>query len=306
MHTGSQLYRPDNFPFPLEATASKEEPNRVLMVSPDYFDVIDVKNIHMTGNLGMTDKEKAFAQWSSLKAIYESLTEEGVLDEVCIIDGTEGCEDMVFAANQSFPWISNTGSKQVILSKMRHPSRQREIPAFSNFYTSRNYELLELRQARLFEGMGDAIPLPGRRLLFGGFGHRSDLNALNELSLILNLPVIALELINDKFYHLDTCFIPLDTDTVLLYPEAFRPDDLTGLKKLFKNVIEIPLEEAEKGFALNAHCISNPNGRIAIIQKGNPFTYKVLAENGFRVYTTDTSEYIKSGGSVFCMKMMWY
>ncbi len=306
MQTSSQLYRPGNFPFSLEAMASRVEPTRILMVSPEFFDIIDVKNVHMTGHLGRTDRKKAFAQWYSLKDIYESLVKEGILDEVFVINGTEGCEDMVFAANQSFPWISTTGNKQVVLSKMRHLSRQREVPAFRDFYTSRKYELLELQQARLFEGMGDAIPLPGRRLLFGGFGHRSDLNALEELSSTLNTPVIALELINDKFYHLDTCFIPLDTNTVLLYPGAFRPDDLAGLGKLFKNVIEIPLEEAEKGFSLNAHCINSPNGRAAIIHAGNPYTCKVLEENGFKVYTTDTSEYIKSGGSVFCMKMMWY
>lgn len=302
----NNVYQTHNFPLTLDAVEHRPEPTRVIMVSPDYFDIVDVKNVHMLGHLGRSDKKKAEAQWASLKNVYESLVEDKLLDEVVVIKGAENREDMVFAANQSFPWISQEGKKQVVLSKMRYPSRQKEVPVFRAFYENHNYHTLDLKNSKLFEGMGDAIPLPGRRLIFGGFGHRSDLTALEELGVILDTPVIALELVNEKFYHLDTCFIPLDDETVLLYPEAFKPEDLLGLKKLFREVIRIPLEEAEKGFALNAHCINNKNGKAAIIHKGNPVTSDILEKKGFRVYATDTSEYIKSGGSVFCMKMMWY
>ena len=40
-----------------------------------------------------------------------------------------------------------------------------------------------------------------------------------------------------------------------------------------------------------------------LIQKGNPVTKEGLETAGFRVLELDTSEFIKSGGSVFCMKL---
>lgn len=301
-----KVYTPGNFPFHFVEIGNKPEPNKVLMASPEFFDVVDVKNVHMQDNLGSVNHKLAQQQWQDLLNIYIKLQEQQILSAIKILAGVEACEDMVFAANQSFPWISVQGNKQVIMSKMRHQSRKNEVPHFEKSYLQEEYQLIKLEQADLFEGMGDAITLPGKRLIFGGYGHRSDYKALKEVSKILDVPIIALELINEKFYHLDTCFIPLDTETCLLYPGAFQPEDLKGLKRLFKNVLEIPEDEAANGFALNAHVLQIQGNKVAIIQSGNSYTTGVLEEYGYKVYQTDTSEYIKSGGSVFCMKMMWY
>jgi N-dimethylarginine dimethylaminohydrolase len=301
-----KVYTPDNFPFHFMEIENRPEPNKVLMVSPEYFDIVDVKNVHMQDNQGSVNHKLAQQQWQNLLNIYIKLQEQQLLSAIKIISGVEGCEDMVFAANQSFPWISREGKKQVIMSKMRHQSRKNEVSHFERSYFQEAYQIIKLKQTELFEGMGDAITLPGKRLIFGGYGHRSDYKALEEVSQILNVPIIALELVNEKFYHLDTCFIPLDAETCLLYPGAFQPQDLKGLKKLFKHVLEIPENEATNGFALNAHILQRNNNRAAIIQSGNPYTIGILEKYAYKVYQTDTSEYIKSGGSVFCMKMMWY
>ena len=132
---------------------------------------------------------------------------------------------------------------------MKHPSRQQEVPFFEKFYKDEEYKVFHLNNTDLFEGMGDTIPHPGKALLYGGFGHRSDPSAYEELSIILNVPVIALELINEKFYHLDTCFVPLDEETVMLCKEAFTDEGLKLLRTLFKKVFQIPPEEASGGVA---------------------------------------------------------
>jgi N-dimethylarginine dimethylaminohydrolase len=288
--------------------AARKEPGRVLMCSPDYFDVVDVKNPHMEGNAGKIDKMLAHKQWNFLKENYSKLVKNGTLEKFIELPGSKGCEDMVFAANQSFPWMTAAGEKVVIMSKMRHASRQKEVPFFEKLYADLGYKIIHLKKAELFEGMGDAIPHPGKNLIYGGYGHRSNEDSYHEISEILDVPVVTIELTDSRFYHLDTCFLPLDKDTVMLFPGAFTLGDLKGIKKLFKNLIEVSEEEAAHDFALNAHVISDEGSgkKVALIQKGSKKTITQLKENGFDVIEADTSEYMKSGGSVFCMKMMLY
>lgn len=293
--------------FRLEDVQLRQEPRNVLISTPEYFDIVDVKNVHMQGNIGGLDKNLAVNQWRGLKSVYQSWKQQGILNDVMEIKGVEGLEDMIFTANQSFPWMRN-GKKVVVMSKMRHASREREVPYFRDFYKKLGYELLELKTDVHFEGMGDLIPHYGKNLLYGGYGHRTDAGAYKEIAQLLQVPIVLLKLEDARFYHLDTCFIPVDENTVLLTPAAFQEKDLQGLKKLFKNIIEIPDEEADTYFALNAHLVNDgkTKKKVAVLQKGTTVMKRELNQLGFEVNEIDTSEYIKSGGSCFCMKMMVY
>jgi N-dimethylarginine dimethylaminohydrolase len=304
----NQAFNASEVSFSIKEVDLRQEPRKVLMCSPDYFDIIDIKNPHMESNEGKLQKDLAQKQWNTLKETYKSLVSSGVLETILEIPGVKGCEDMVFAANQSFPWISKEGGKMVIMSKMRHESRQREVAYFEEFYKSMGYKIIHLTKTEMFEGMGDAIPHYGRKLIYGGYGHRTNKEAYKELVEVLNVPMVLLELTDKNFYHLDTCFVPLDDETVMLYPGAFKDADLKGIYKLFKTVIEIPRSEACQNFALNAHCINDQKTKkkVAILQQGSIETNKILKEHGFEIREVDTSEYIRSGGSVFCMKMMMY
>lgn len=303
----NKIYKPSEISFTVNDVAVRTEPRNVLISTPEYFDIVDVKNVHMQGNIGGLDKNLAIEQWNDLKSVYQSWKQQGILDEVLEIKGAEGLEDMIFTANQSFPWMLN-GKKVVVMSKMRHASREREVPYFREFYQELGYKLMELKTAVHFEGMGDLIPHYGKNLLYGGYGHRTDAGAYNEISQLLQVPIILLKLEDERFYHLDTCFIPVDENTVFLTPAAFQKENLQGLKKLFKNIIEIPDEEADKYFALNAHLMndSKTKKKVAVLQKGTTVMKQELNNLGFEVSEIDTSEYIKSGGSCFCMKMMVY
>lgn len=301
-HTG--VYT-NNIPFSINNIADRNEPTRVLMCSPDYFDIVDEKNVHMQGNIGQTDKALVNNQWQQLKTAYDALQSEGVLDEVSVIPGAPGCEDMVFCANQTFPWKMADGKEVVVMSRMRHESRQREVPYFETFFSAKGFTPLHFEHAKMFEGMGDVIPHPGKRLVYGGYGHRTTAAAYDELAQMLQTPVVALELINPKFYHLDTCFVPLSTDSVMLCKEAFTEAGLSMIQQLFKKVYYIPEEEAEDYFSLNVHAFEANGVKTAILQKGSTVTVDALKQEGYNVVEIDTSEFMKSGGSVFCMKMMY-
>ncbi|TVR82214.1 MAG: hypothetical protein EA412_01725 [Chitinophagaceae bacterium] len=304
----NKAYLPSEVDFKIEDIANRNEPLNVLMCTPDHFDIIDVKNVHMEGQAGNLDKEKAKSQWNSQKEIYQTLKTRGVINDYWEIKGQMDCEDMVFCANQTFPWINNKNEKLVILSKMRHPSRQKEVAYFKEFFENKGYQTIDLKKSEMFEGMGDAIPHYGKNLIYGGFGHRTKKETYDEIAETLDVTIVCLELIDSRFYHLDTCFIPLDEESVILCPEAFTLEGLKVIEKLFSNVIRIPSTEASGLFSLNAHTINNQkNGKkAAIIQYGSIFTYNALEKSGFEVFEIDTAEFMKSGGSVFCMKMMTY
>ncbi len=291
--------------FSINDIKDKQDPTRVLMCSPDYFDIVDVKNVHMEGQIGNTDKELVNAQWQSLKQVYDDLQSKGVLDEVSVLPGAPGCEDMVFCANQTFPWKMEDGSEVVVMSKMRHESRQREVPHFEAFFQQKGFKPLHFKDVKMFEGMGDVISHPEKRLLYGGYGHRTTAEAYNELAAMLQTPVVALELINPKFYHLDTCFVPLSVDSVMLCKEAFTEQGLKMIQQLFRHVYYIPEHEAEAYFSLNAHAFKAHGTKTAILQKGSTETVAALKQEGYNVVEIDTAEFMKSGGSVFCMKMMY-
>lgn len=284
------------------------EPRKVIMCHPAYFDIIDVKNPYMEGQNGKVNKLEVLHQWEMLKQVYLKWVDQGYLDEVLVIDGAEGCEDMVFCANQSFPFMDLNGVKSVILSKMKHPSRQKEVPFFKEFYQKLNYKCIELSQTDLFEGMGDTIPHPGKQLYYGGYGHRSHANAYHEISALTGTPIVPLELISENFYHLDTCFVPLSADAVMLCKDAFTNEGLTQIKRYFKQIYYIDATEAIETFCLNAHVINYPENtkKVAVLQKGSVQAIQALQAEGYEIDEIETSAFMKSGGSVFCMKMMIY
>lgn len=268
------------------------------MATPDHFEIRYVINPHMAGNVGSVDTKRARQQWDALKEAFES---SGV--PVDVVEGMPGQPDMVFCANQTLPFIREDGSKGVVLSKMYAPQRAGEVKHFERHFISQGWEIVDdLFQGDLeFEGMGDAIWHRGKRLLWGGHGFRTDVSIYDLISSKLDTPVIALQLDDPEFYHLDTCFCVLDEETVLIYSPAFKQAGLDLIHHFFPRVIGAPEREARDLFACNAHC---PDGKHVVIQRGCTTTKAALEGLGFTVIEVDTDEYLKSGGSVFCMKLM--
>lgn len=275
-------------------------PGRVLMTSPAFFDVAYVINPHMADHVGEVDGAEAGRQWRTLRDAYEGL---GLT--VNVLEGEEGLPDMVFCANQTLPYYRPTnGQRGVVVSRMHAEQRRPEVDHFQKFFREIGYEVLPLpADAGDLEGMGDAIWHPRRFLLWGGYGIRTSRSAYEFVSDQLDVPILLLELRDDSFYHLDTCLAVLDDQTVLIYPGAFTSEGLEIIHKMFERVVEAPEEEARTLFACNAHC---PDGKHVLIQEGCAQTTTALREAGFIPVEVQTSEFLKAGGSVFCMKQMFW
>ncbi len=282
----------------LQMAQSMHAPGEVLLVTPDYFSVDYIINPHMEGNLGTVDKHKARWQWEVIRDKFRHLG-----FRVHELEGQPDFPDMVFSANQSLPCIDTNGTKQALMSIMHAEQRKEEVPYFEQWYRQHGYAVHYLDPQKItdFEGMGDAIWHFKKRLLWGGFGYRSSRQAYEVVSDTFHVPVVLLELVHPSFYHLDTCFCVLNSESVLIYPPAFTMEGLDLIHTAFPTVIEAPENEAVQLFACNACC---PDGKNVIIQKGCHEVNKALKKNGFAFHEVDTSEFLKSGGSVFCMKLM--
>ena len=289
---------PDAIDFRLSDVPSIPPPQRVLLTTPTHFDVQYVINPHMAEHVGSVDTDTAHDQWTALRDTYADL---GVDPE--ILEGAEDLPDMVFCANQTLPYYDpRNDEKGVVLSRMHAAERQQEVPHYREHFESMGYTVHTLpEEAGDFEGMGDAIWHPGRYLLWGGYGFRTGLDAYRHVADLLNVRVIALELDDPDFYHLDTCFSVLNARSVLIYPGVFDDKSRALIDHFFNTVVEAPEQEARDLFACNAHC---PDGTHVLIQDGCDTTIKRLEDAGFTPIPVETSEFLKAGGSVFCMKQM--
>lgn len=267
------------------------------MVSPRYFDVLTAQNKHMmdeSGALKKVDHDLALQQWEQLKNVYLSL---GL--ELCVLEGVPGEHDMVFCANSSLV-VKN----KVFLSKMKNPERQGETAHYKKFYNELGYQVFDFRENwgnLSFEGCGDAYYLEERNLLIAGHGFRSDKKAYDLIIQELDLArenILYLKLIDERFYHLDTAFVVLNENTVACVRAAFDEESFQRLGKIFKNVILIEEEEAIEAFAANCFC---PDKKNVVINQGATKFCQILKEYGFHPIEVNTSEFMKSGGSVYCM-----
>ncbi len=287
-------FKPDDLP-------SLPRPGRVLMTTPTYYDVEYVINPHMADHVGEVDGQEAGRQWRVLQDAYETLG-----FTVNVVEGREGLADMVFCANQTLPYFRpDDGRRGVVMSRMHAPQRRDEVAHFEPFFRTIGYEIVHLPESGdfAFEGMGDAIWHPRTHLLWGGHGVRSSREAYEVISERLGVRIAVLRLVDDSFYHLDTCFSALDEESVLIFPGAFDDQGLGLIRHLFDRAIEAPEHESRSLFACNAHC---PDGEHVLIQKGCDETNRLLRRAGFEPIEIDTSEFLKAGGSVFCMKQTFW
>lgn len=285
--------------FALRDCPALPRPGRVLLTTPTHFDVRYVINPHMAAHVGSVDAGRALEQWRTLRSAYDTL---GLT--VNVVEGAEGLPDMVFCANQTLPFYDPAdGTRGVVLSRMATPERRDEVPAYEAFFRGIGYAVRALPPGTRFEGSGDALWHPGRFLLWGGHGFRTDAATYAALADLLGVRVLLAGLTDPDFYHLDTCLCPLDERTALVFPGALAPDGLALVHRVFDRVVEAPEDEARHGFACNAHC---PDGRHVLMPAGCPVTAERLRAAGYAPLELDVDEFHKAGGSVFCMKQAFW
>jgi N-dimethylarginine dimethylaminohydrolase len=257
---------------------------RILVCQPKYFDVTYEINPWMKVSNAPV-KSAALEQWKNL---HDTLLKVGVSLEY--VEPVAQNPDLVFTANAGL-----LKGKDVVLAKFKHPERQGEEAVFQAWFEAQGYTVKKL-QSGCFEGEGDAL-FAGEKL-FLGYGFRTDLSIVNELAKILSVKdLIPCELVDGRYYHLDTCFAPLNETLAMVHKSAFAPE---SFKLLEKNLDLIVVPEAE---ATNFVCNAVVLGKNIILPSECPETYKQLQNRGFTTYPVKLDEFLKAGGSAKCLTL---
>ncbi len=258
---------------------------RILMCPPDHYgieyEINPWMNLEINANHG-----EATSQWHRLR---DHLSDLGVTIE--LVQPVAGLPDLVFTANAGLVY-----HRQVILSKFRYRQRQGEEPWFRKWFEEHGFEVLDLPSNWSFEGAGDALFCGDT--LFAGYRMRSDATGMQAIGEMLGVRVIPVELIDSRYYHIDTCFCPLGPEEAIWFPGAFDDYGRRALAGAMPHLIEVAPDEATR-FACNAVVV----GRHVVTNTGCPRLHEALAARGFVPLATPLGEFVKAGGSAKCLTL---
>ena len=258
---------------------------RILMCPPDYYGIEYEINPWMSRSRGSTP-ERAHRQWH---ALYDTLVASGVAVE--LLDPQRGLPDLVFTANAGLVFGTRFFS-----SRFRHEVRARESPFFDAWFQAHGSTVEHLPEGMFFEGAGDALFCGS--ILFAGYRIRSDMPAHQHIAKDINRLVLALELVNPRFYHLDTCFCPLSPGEALYYPGAFDAYARKVLETHIPHLISVEEAEAHR-FGCNAVVV----GKTVVVNTGCERLAAALRERGYNPVAVELDEFLKAGGSAKCLTL---
>ena len=265
---------------------------RLLVCPPTYFGVEYVINPWMAGNVGAASQPNAMRQWDALVSILEDLA------DVRAMEPRPGLPDMCFAANGGFVLddIFVPASFSVV-------QREPEAGLYRDWADAAGFNLVAVEETLAFEGEGDALwwANDDRPLLWAGYGVRTSLESHRALAGQLRIEVVSLRLIDQRFYHLDTCFVPLPGGRVIYYPPAFDERSRQQIESLVPadRRIEVGDEDA-LGFACNAVRLD----QTLITSHASGALRRALETWGYDVVTTPLTEFIKAGGAAKCLTLV--
>lgn len=257
----------------------------ILMCPPDFYGIEYEINPWMDQDQ-QVNHEQANRQWADLKQLLEK-----VGAKISTLPPTPGLPDLVFTANAAVIY-----HQRAILSNFRHPQRQGETKINEAWFTQNGFTVEHLPENISFEGAGDALFCGDT--LFAGYQIRSHALGHQQVAEKIGCRVIPLELVDSYFYHLDTCFCPLQPGMAIYFPGAFNSYGIAALKEHVDELIEVEETEAQH-FSCNAVVV----GKSVVTNSGCPKLHHELRNRGFEPFETPLSEFVKSGGSAKCLTL---
>jgi N-dimethylarginine dimethylaminohydrolase len=270
-----------------------------LMCRPDHFAVDYAINPWMN--------PKSWAQESNIlvdasqrewMALYRALAGLGAAIELA--PSTPHLPDLVFTANAAVVL-----DRKAVLARFRHPERRGEEEPFERGFRALKARGLIDRALTLpgdlvLEGAGDCVWDRTRNIFWMGYGPRSDRDAASPIKDIFGVDTVPLELVDDRFYHLDTALCPLTRGEIMFVPEAFTPQGLARIHERVARLhsIAVPMEDACH-LAANAICV----GDTIVMSHCGDSLHRRLTERGYYVTTTPLPSFLRSGGSAFCLTL---
>ncbi|KAA3654054.1 MAG: amidinotransferase [Proteobacteria bacterium] len=275
------------------------ESAHILLVAPTHYEVRYAINPWMEPERWLRDAAGFGAQARrSFDALVTALRAAGC--RLTVIEGAPGLPDMVFPANAG---VVLDG--RLLLARFRYPERQGEEAPFARAFDVLREagvlrEVASLPEGVFQEGAGDCLWDATRGLFWVGWGQRSNRASVQAVADYFGQPVVPLELVTARSYHLDVCFCPLAGGEILYYPPALSADSLARLRERVPAAQRIEATEDDLAhFSVNAVSV----GREVVMSRTTDRLRGVLTERGYRVREVDLAPFMMSGGGAFCMTL---
>lgn len=259
---------------------------RYAMTAPTFFAVEYAINPWMDTSTPV-DTHLAMNQWETLRQTYKELGHT-----VELVEPVEGLPDMVYAANGGL-----IVDGKAVVAKFAYPQRAGEAAAYAEWMTRHGFDPVDTRHVN--EGQGDL--LVAGSIVLAGYGFRTERRAHDEIAAAVGMPLVSLELVDPRFYHLDTALTVLDDTTIAYYPPAFSDESRTRLLELFPDAIEVATPDA---FVLGLNAVSD--GLNVVLPAAATGFAEQLSDAGFVPIGVDLSELLKGGGSIKCCTLEVY
>ncbi|WP_428985198.1 dimethylargininase [Streptomyces hundungensis] len=264
-------------------TQRTARPRRYLMCPPAHFKVTYSINPWMDPEKPV-DLPLALAQWEDLRDRYRALGHT-----VELLDPRPDLPDMVFAANGA-----TVIDSRVLGARFAHPERAAEAAVHLAWFRAHGFTTVH-EPSHINEGEGDFAVTAS--YLLAGRGFRSSPLSHDEAQEFFGRPVIGLDLVDPRYYHLDTALCVLDdaADEIMYYPAAFSPGSQAVLSRLFPHAL---IAEEPDAAALGLNAVSD--GRHVLLPQGAIGLFDPLRARGYEPIGMDLGELLKGGGSVKC------
>lgn len=261
----------------------------ILMCPPDHFEVAYVINPWMEGHFANTDDRLAHRQW---QALHDAIAPHA---KIVLQPPQRGLPDLVFTANAGLVL-----GRKAIVSRFRSLERQGEEAHDHAWFAENGFEILDWPQDLPFEGAGDALFDRGQELLWVGHGFRSHADVAPLLQKRLGRETVALNLVDPRFYHLDTCLCPLAEGYLLYFPAAFDAPSRAAIEARVPAEKRIAVTEAD---ALKFCCNAVDLGGHIIMNDASEDLQARLRAAGFTPVLVPLSEFMKAGGAAKCLTL---
>lgn len=258
---------------------------RILMCPPDHYGIEYEINPWMNRSMASV-RDLAFKQWRELRA---ALTGLGARVEEMIPQ--PGLPDLVFTANAGLMF-----RERFFSSRFMHEVRARESPFFDAWFNEHGFQVVHWPEGMYHEGAGDALFCG--EALFAGYRTRSDVSAHQWVAAQIGVRVLPLELVNPRFYHLDTCFCPLSPSEAIWFPDAFDDYGQRVVKAHVPKLIAVIDPEAFR-FGCNAIVV----GKTVVHNSQCPRLSDDLVSAGYGTIAVELDEFLKAGGSAKCLTL---
>jgi N-dimethylarginine dimethylaminohydrolase len=278
---------------------AREPSARLLMCRPEHFAVSYVINPWMDPKSWASDDQVlSSVAWGEWARLHHALQDLGAAIE--LVPSVAGVPDLVFTANAAVVL-----DRKALLSRFRFSERQCEEPCFEAAFRKLHARgiidvVRKLPDGLVLEGAGDCVWDQARNLFWMGYGQRSDAASRYEVEETFAAEVVALELADARFYHMDTALCPLPRGEVVYFPSAFTRAGRAAIQDRIPpaNRIEITIQDACR-LAANAVCL----GETVVLSGCSENLRGRLEDRGYRVTTTPLSAFLRSGGATFCLTL---